>query len=301
VTHPYARAAYAEALAGAEGGSILEMPAWPGFAILRPVRGGLIDAVGPYPRTPLGSACDLDLDRLREAGAVSVVMVPDPMHAPPEPALALAFEHCRPFKTHFVADRRAPGAWPSKHHRYKIRKARRGCQVERVRLGEVMADWTRLYAGLARRHAISGAADFTAAYFTVLAGDPAFETFVARQDGQIVAMAIWFEYDGVAVYHLGASDAAGYAVGASYAIFDAAFERFAAAQRFDFGGAAGVEAQADDGLARFKQGFANTETMACVCGSVLDPAAYARLTAGLPPTSYFPAYRAPMSRATAAA
>jgi len=303
VRHPYASAAYAGALADAEGGGVLEIPEWGAHAILRPIRGGLIDAAGTYPRTPLTPASRLahGVSRLRQSGAVSVVLVPDPMCAPPPAELAAAFEHCRPFKTHFVADRRAAGDWPSKPHRYKIRKARRACQVERLRLADALDDWTGLYGGLTRRHGIGGAADFTAAYFRALADDPAYQTFAARIDGRIVAMAIWFAHQDFASYHLGASDAAGYAVGASYAIFDAAFEHYADAARFDLGGAAGLEPRPDDGLVRFKRGFSNAAATAYICGQVLDAAAYARLSAPHGPTGFFPAYRAPTVRQSAAA
>ena len=270
MSHPYASAAYAQALADADAGRVLAIPEWPGHAILRPLPGGLVDAAGPYPRTPLSSASRLadGLARLREAGTVSAVLVPDPMGAPSRARLAAAFDHCRPFKTHFVADRRAPGDWPSKHHRQKIRKARRACRVERVRLCDRLADWTRLYAGLASRHAITGAADFTPAYVRALADDPAYATFAAWKDGRVVAMAIWFEWAGAAAYHLGASDEAGYAVGASYAIFDAAFEHYADVERFDLGGAAGIAP---------------------------------RPGAGLAASGFFPAYRAPMLLETTAA
>jgi hypothetical protein len=223
------------------------------------------------------------------------------MNAPPPAALGAAFELCRPFKTHYVADRRAGGDWPSKHHRYKIRKAQRAVQVGRVELARVEADWTRLYAGLSARRGIDGAADFAPAYFRMLADDASFEAFAARRDGRIVAMAIWFAHDGVAVYHLGASDTDGYAVGASYALFDAAFEYYDFAERFDLGGAAGVDPGADDGLARFKQGFANTTATAYVCGAVLDQPAYSQACAGCAPTGFFPAYRAPTVRERAAA
>jgi hypothetical protein len=134
-----------------------------------------------------------------------------------------------------------------------------------------------------------------------MADDPSYEVFAARQDGRIVAMAIWFAHDGVAVYHLGASDEAGYAVGASYALFDAAFEHFDFAERFDLGGAAGLDPGPGDGLARFKQGFANTTATAYVCGAVLDPAAYERLSAGQRAGGFFPAYRPPTVRERAAA
>jgi hypothetical protein len=291
--HPYGRVSYAAAIAEAEGWELEDVPEWSTAMLLRPIPGDGRDAAGPYPRAPIPWGADVQggLERLRRLGLVSAVLVPDPLFAPPGDELAAAFPLCRPFKTHFVVDREAGGYAPSKHHRYEIRRAPGRCAIEAVQLGDHLADWTRLYAGLAERHEIRGPAAFSDGYFALLTVDAAYRTFAARVDGRIAAMAIWFEYDGVAVNHLGASDGAGYAAGASYALYDVAIEHYAQCVRLDLGGAAGVAEAADDGLARFKRGFANAEATAFLCGAVLDQAAYARLVQNHPPSNFFPAYR----------
>ncbi len=291
--HPYGEAGYAAAIAGAEGWGVVDVPEWDTAMLLRPLAGGARDAAGPYPRAPIPKDADLraGVERLRSLALVSAVLVPDPLFAPDGETLTAAFSVCRPFKTHFVVDRTARGYAPSKHHRYEIRRALGRCAVERVQLQDHLGDWSRLYAGLTDRRAIVGPAAFSEGYFAMMAADPTYETFAARVEGRIVAMAIWFEHDGVAVNHLGAADTAGYAAGASYALYDAAIEHYAQCRRVDLGGAAGVADDADDGLARFKRGFANAEATAFLCGEVLDQAAYARLVAGRPPTGFFPAYR----------
>jgi hypothetical protein len=291
--HPYGQASYAAAIAVAEGWGVEDVPEWGSAMLLRPIAGGGHDAAGPYPRTPIAKDADLraGLQRLSGLGLVSAVLVPDPLFAPGGGALAAAFPICRPFKTHFVVDRTAGAYAPSKHHRYEIRRALSRCAIEAVQLHDHLDDWTRLYAGLAERHEIKGPAAFSDGYFALLASDPTYETFAARVDDRIVAMAIWFEHQGVAVNHLGASDGAGYAAGASYALYDSAIEHFARCHRLDLGGAAGVAEAADDGLARFKRGFANAEATAFLCGAVLDQAAYAQLAGGRAATGFFPAYR----------
>jgi hypothetical protein len=291
--HPYGQASYAAAIAEAEGWELEDVPEWSTAMLLRPIPGDGRDAAGPYPRAPIPRDADLrgGLDRLRRLGLVSAVLVPDPLFAPASEALAAAFPVCRPFKSHFVVDRAAGGYAPSKHHRYEIRRANNRCAIEAVRLGDHLPDWTRLYAGLAERHEIKGPAAFSDGYFGLLASDPTYKTFAASVDGRIVAMAIWFEHEGVAVNHLGASDSTGYAAGASYALYDAAIEHFARCRHIDLGGAAGVSEAADDGLARFKRGFANAEATAFLCGAVLDQGAYARLVQNHPPSNFFPAYR----------
>jgi len=290
--HPYGEAGYAAAIAGAERWGVVDVPEWDTAMLLRPLAGGARDAAGPYPRAPIPKDADLraGVERLRSLALVSAVLVPDPLFAPDGETLAAAFSVCRPFKTHFVVDRTARGYAPSKHHRYEIRRALGRCAIERVQLSSFLGDWTRLYAGLADRHAIKGPAAFSDGYFAMMAQDPTYETFAARVDGALVAMAIWFEHEGVAVNHLGASDAAGYAAGASYALYDAAIEHYAQCHHLDLGGAAGFAEAGDDGLARFKRGFANAEATAFLCGAVLDQAAYTRL-AGRIQTGFFPAYR----------
>jgi hypothetical protein len=287
--HPYASEAYARALAFS--GAPLEVPAWGAWVLQRPIAGGLADAAGPYPRAVLSPDADLEggLAALRETGLVSVVLACDPLAGPPPDRLARAFEVCRPFKTHQLIDR-AGGYAPGKHHRYEIRRARARCRIERVGLADHLADWSRLYGGLAERHAITGPAAFSDAYFQVLAALPTFEAFAAFVDGQVAAMAIWFEHDCRACNHLGASDALGYANGASYALYDAAIERFADCALIDLGGGAGAADDPDDGLVRFKRGFANAAASAHLCGAVLDRPAYQRLSAGKP-DGFFPAYR----------
>ena len=62
-------------------------------------------------------------------------------------------------------------------------------------------------------------------------------------------------------------------------------------QRVDLGGAAG-HSDASDGLARFKQGWANEEHTAWLGGRILDADGYARCSGTSVKSDYFPAYRA---------
>lgn len=299
--HPYARAVYAEALAAGEGGRAYEVAPWACAVVARRIDGGGEDACGPYPRAPLPADADLEagLAQLAAQGLVAAVLVADPLASPPPARLGRAFGLCRPFKTHYLVDHGRGAPALSKHHRYEVRRAQGRCRIERVRLGDHLADWSALYDGLKARHAVTGPAAFGDAYFQALAAQPDVEAFAAVCEARIVAMALWFEHDGVAVNHLGASNDAGYAAGASYALYAAALDRYAGAAMIDLGGAAGLGDDPDDGLARFKRGFSNAEATAWLCGAVLDPARYAALAEGRPPTAYFPAYRAPAGVAAA--
>jgi hypothetical protein len=296
-THPFAQRAYAEALAGAR--AVIPVPEWGAHLIRRATPDGLCDATGVYPLQVFARGCDVGagLERLAAEGLVSAVLTPDPLLCPAS-ELARDFEVCRPFKPHHVIDP-ARGAYdPSRHHRQELRRAERRCRLDWVALADHLPSWINLYAGLVERRAVSGAADFTAAYFEALAADPAMQAVAAWVGDDLAGMAIWFEAEGVAYYHLSAVNGLGYGNGAAYALVGAGIERFAPRNVIHLGGGAGAGDGAG-GLSAFKRGFANGEVMAHICGAVLDPAAYAQMSAGRDDSAYFPAYRAPAQKMTA--
>jgi hypothetical protein len=82
---------------------------------------------------------------------------------------------------------------------------------------------------------------------------------------------------------------------AAYAIYWRTFDLFEGRARYiDFGAGAGLADGADDGLARFKRGWADKTRTAWFCGRVLDRERYASILAGrgIEDGRYFPAYRA---------
>lgn len=298
--HPYARLDHAAALAGSQA-SPIDVGAWGAPVLRRPIAAGGFDAAGPYPMTPFPPGADIvgGLDALSKEGLACVVLVGDPLATPPP---ADAFDLFRPFKTHHLV--RPARYAPSKHHRAEIRRSLARCAVERVSLAEVLPTWTALYGGLIDRHAICGPAAFSPGYFRYVAQMPELVALAARVERRIVAMGLWFAHGDVAYNHLGASSPEGYAVGAGYALYDAAITHFGDRHVINLGGAAGGRDDPADGLARFKRGFADGAVQAHLYGKVLDPARYARLSAGVE-TEYFPAYRDPsageQSRRTASA
>jgi hypothetical protein len=289
--HPFASARYAEALAGRE--PMVAIPEWGSHLIRRPIDGGFSDAMGIYPLQVFARGADVSagLARLSGQGLVSAVLVPDPLLSPVG-EMARHFEVCRPFKTHYLIDPAQGPFSPSRHHAQELRRAGRRNRIERVALADCLEAWRHLYAGLVARRTVSGAADFTPAYFDALAADPAMQAFAAYVDDEIVGMAIWFAAEGVVYYHLSAVSPAGYASGAAYGLFGAAVEHFAGRGVVHLGGGAGT-GDGSDGLAAFKRGFANAEIVAHVCGAVLDKDVYAKLSRGHAETAFFPAYRAP--------
>lgn len=291
MSHLYAARHYAEALAGS--GDVLDVPEWRAFALRRPIGGRAADAAGVYPLAILPKDAELEagLARLQARGIISTVLVLDPLLAPPIAALRQAFDICRPFKTHYLIDRAQAPFAPTKHHRQEIRRGLRRCTVDQADLADHLTAWRGLYAELVVRRSIRGVADFSPSYFDVLAADPSLVAFVARVHGEVAGMALWFAAGGVVYNHLTAVGAAGYAAGASYALYDAAINHFGDGV-INLGGGAG-SGDGQGGLADFKRGFANTEIQSWLCGAVLDAEAYAELSVGIPSTDFFPAYRAP--------
>lgn len=293
---PYRSPAYALALAALS--PVLPVAPWGTSVLQRPIPGtGRHDAAGFYPLASIAPDADLPagLDALRAEGVVSVTGVRDPFDAPPLDRFAAAFDLCRPFKTHFVIDRALGPPRYSTHHEAEVRRAHPRCTVAAVHFADHLDDWQRLYAGLVTRHQITGTARFSPEHFARLAALDTLTAFAASADGRVVGMALWLRGRDVAYNHLGAGDAEGHRRAAGYALYDAAIRHFAGCRILDLGGNAGP-ADADDGLSRFKRGFANTTATAHLFGAILDRPAYMALCAGKSETAYFPAYRAPDSQ-----
>lgn len=286
---PYADPRHVGALAR-DGTHRLPIANWGGAnLLLRPIPGTTLrDAAGPYPLLPFESAWRVEagLQELRAAGAISAVIVADPL-APP--AALDAFEMARPFKRHHLV----LGQYsPSEHHRAELRRAARRCEVAEAAYDEAWPVFARLYAELVARKGIAGGAqDFDAAYFAALAPLRP-RLFAAWAGGQVVAMSLWFIEGDRAWYHLAASGEAGRATAAGYAVVDAAIRALLrdGVARILLGGGLAEAHQPPCGLDRFKAGFANEGRVNLLLGAVLEAESCALL--GGAAGAFFPAYRA---------
>jgi hypothetical protein len=253
------------------------------------------DAMGCYPLFCCAnwSALESDLAGLREV--VSLTAVADPFADAGVDDLRRCFpELVRPFKEHYVVDLRQPSV--SRHHRQKLRQAARAVTVEELSTPSAhAAEWERMYDRLRARRGLAGIRAFSAAAFRRQLAIPDCVAFRALSGGRCVAMNLWYVMRDVAYYHLGASEEEGYRLSASYPLFEAALGTFATRglRWLNLGASAGSQSS-EDGLARFKRGWASGTRTAHLCGRILDGEVYARLTAGLGPAEngYFPAYRA---------
>jgi hypothetical protein len=288
----YSNAGYAASLS--EFGEPRRLPLSGGWLLERPVpdRSGT-DLMGPYPlfSCPNWDALAADVDAL-EGSAVSVVLVADPLGDVGEADLRRAFpDHLIPFRRHHVRDLERRVDLPA-HHRRHIRRAASAVEAEICADPLLhLDDWVRLYAGLAARHELTGIRAFSPTAFRRQLELPGMIAIRAERGGDTVGMALWLEDAPKAYYHLAAYSAEGYEVSASYALFQLAFDhlRELGVRRVNLGGGTGSQ---DDGLVRFKRGWATEERVAHLCGRVLDRPAYAGLTRR-GASDWFPAYRDP--------
>ena len=251
------------------------------------------DAVGPYPLTPIPEDADVEgaFGQLRGTGLVSLVLVSDPFVSPSPAILATAFDSAAPFKDHHIHDRHSPQEF-SAHHRYEIRRARRTCETRTFSLRDQLEAWCGLYEELVRRHSISGIQAFGRAHFERLCAlDPV--AVGAFADGELVSAHLWFVHGGFAYSHLAASSARGYALKASYPVYDHSLRELGemGIRWIDLGAGAGT-GSGTSGLEAFKRGFSHGTRPCHLCCKVLDAARYRELS-GERPAGYFPVYRTP--------
>jgi len=280
-----------------ELGTPVQLPASQGFVLRRAIFDTPhCDAVGPYPLFSClnweGLRHDLaDLERM----LVSIVLVADPFGGYDFDLLERTFSHVIPFKEHHVVRTGPrPDSFVSAGHRRNALRALRHVDVSVCPDPlALLDDWERLYGVLVGRHAITGLRRFSREVFRAQLAVPGLVMFRAGVGQRTVGLDLWYVQGDCAYGHLAAFDPEGYELHASYATKWRMLEYFHDKVKWvDLGG--GATGDPDDGLAKFKRGWATSTRTAWLCGRVLQPANYASLTARIPAESseaYFPAYR----------
>jgi hypothetical protein len=255
--------------------------------------------MGCYPIFVCQNWTRLDQD-LEEIGKdlVSLSLVADPFGEYDLAYLRECFPDLAiPFKEHFVVDlSRSLETFVHSHHRRNARKASREMQVEQCSNPEsFLEEWVALYSNLIEKHTITGMADLSRQSFARQLQVPGIVAFRAVHNDATVGMVLWYEQNNRAYYHLAAYSAAGYELRASFALFDYSIRYFAKQQCewLSLGAGAGVKANEQSGLNRFKHGWSTGVRTAYFCGRIFDAKKYQEImeTRPGPPTSYFPAYR----------
>lgn len=293
----YLHAQYATSFA--EFGTPRELPRCGGHILVREIEDfPARDGMGCYPLF----ACE-DWSQLPDDVAalkndlVSLAVVTDPFGNYDEPLLHHAFpDLVQPYKAHFVTKLGQPRSEiVSKHHRYYSRRASEDVTVHVCQ--EPMAwldEWVSLYDYLKERHGITGIQAFSRASFAQQFKVPGLVMVRAAAGEETVGMHLWFRHENIVYSHLAASNQRGYDLMASYAIHWHAIDFFANDARWlHLGAGAGVKGDEQDGLSRFKRGWATSTRTAYFCGRIFDRERYDEIARarGIPATSYFPAYR----------
>jgi Acetyltransferase (GNAT) domain len=293
----YLHASYAASLA--EYGTPMALPRSGTWLLRRRIDGvGLDDAMGCYPLLACRDWSELPADFTDvQEDLVCVTAVPDPFGDHDLELLTECFDFVRPFKDHFVIDLdRARASYVSSHHRRNVQKALRVVDVEPCDdPPAVLDEWAELYSALTKRYDITGIRAFSRFAFGRQLSVPGISVFRATYEAHLVGMLLWYTQGEVAYYHLGAFNARGYELGASFALFWSAIDFFtdSGVQWLDLGAGAGLATSDTDGLSRFKRGWSTHTRTAYLCGRVFDPRTYAALVtaAGTQDSTYFPAYR----------
>lgn len=295
----YLHPAYAQSLS--EFGEPVELPACKGWILTRPIpKVSLFDGMGPYPIFTCTNWSNLnkDLDWL-ESQLVSLSLVTDPFGYYTHQDLLHYFKDvARPFKEHYVIDlRQQPQDFVSPHHQRNARKALQRVNIDACENPiQFLDEWCSLYDNLIERHNIKGMTRFSRASFAGQLSVPGMIAFRATVDEKIVGMLLWAVQNNRAYYHLGAYSPDGYELKASFALFWKLIGYFKniGLDWLSLGAGAGLQVNENDGLSRFKRGWATGVRTAFFCGKIFDAEKYQEIAIAhkIKDTNYFPAYRA---------
>jgi hypothetical protein len=283
-----------------EFGEPLELPACKGWILKRPIPGSShFDSMGCYPIFACQDWSSLERDLESVGGQlVALSLVTDPFGGYSQNDLINCFKDiARPYKKHFIVNLKSrPEEFVAAHHQRNAYKALRTVKTEICNQPEKFLDeWVSLYYNLIERHNIKGIAKFSKDAFAKQLKIPGIVAFRAVLDDITVGMSLWYVQGSVAYYHLGAYSPEGYKLNASFALFWTLITHFklAGLEWLSLGAGAGTQGNENDGLTRFKRGWATETRTAYFCGRIFNPSKYQKIISArnIRNSSYFPAYR----------
>ncbi len=256
------------------------------------------DLAGCYPLMLCSRWSGLKKDLLGLKRYASFTMVADPLADISARELRVLFPDLfEKFKSHHLVDLDAnfEQEFSSNH----VRNAKKALKTLVVRREEntrkMLGPWTELYANLVRRHNITGVSAFSDSSFEAQLRTPGMVVYSACLGDEVVGIVLYYKINNCVYYHLGAYTSRGYDLKASFGIFKTAIQDFSdeGILCLNLGGGAGLSENSDDGLTRFKRGWANTTRPAYLCGKILNQDLYDELVAGRihEAGQFFPAYR----------
>lgn len=270
------------------------------WVIEREIAGtGWYDGMGVYPimrcadwnalATDLGETCG-DL--------VAVSAVTDPLGDYDTDTLQLAFpDLCRPFKKHYIIDlRRDWRTHLARQHRQNIAKALRSLVFpEPGPPLDHFEEWASLYAGLADRKSFGGVARYDREAHLAQLGIRGAVGFRAYLNDELVGMSVWYPDERDTYCHFAAASPVGYGNSAMFGLHWSALQYFETQglSAVSIGSGRGIVEDDNDGLSRFKRGWATRTATAYLVGRIFDRDRYEELRrrTGIEGDDYFPIYR----------
>jgi len=271
-----------------------------GWILARQIPGTTLqDAMGCYPIFSCRdwSLLQEDLDIVGDE-LVSLTIVSDPFGEYDQKSLKACFpDLVIPFKQHHIVElSHHPDLFVHPHHQKNAKRALLAVSVDCLPPSDsLLVEWIGLYDHLIIRHNIEGISAFSPKSFTDQFRVPGLIIFRAAYEDNCIGMILWYVQGDVAYYHLGAYSPDGYDLKASFALFWKSIEYFreTGVRWLSLGAGAGMQ-QKEDGLTRFKSGWATGTRIAYLCGRIFNQAAYNELSgryAHIQGRAFFPVYR----------
>lgn len=238
---------------------------------------------------------------LKDKGIISMVLVSNPLKDIVSSHLGFndlenvsGFDTICPFKTHFIIDLNKSLILPQNHRR-NIRKASEEIEVKNViltpsNIEEYSDKFADVYSVLAERHNITGLPNFSRWQLANQLRVKGTILLEALKEGKTCGFLLFYLEENNAYYHLGCYTEEGYKVCASYALMDSAIKFFKqiGINTILLGGSSG--SGSEDGLYRFKQGWANSSKQNYLLFKIINPEIYKELSKEKS-GNYLPLYR----------
>lgn len=202
------------------------------------------------------------------------------------------FDSYLKFKDHFIVDLCKNNKIPNNHIR-NIKTGMKNIISIWVRPDEFVDEWYSLYNNLIKRHNIKGMIAFSKDCFKKQLLVSGAKIISAQINDRFVGAIIWYTFKDLVFYHLGAQSEEGYENKSSFVLFNESINYFKGLgfKYVCLGSGSGLEKK-EDGLTRFKRGWANCTTPVYMCTKILDTKVYADLTKCMDKSiQYFPLYR----------
>jgi len=271
-----------------------------GYIIERAIEGTKYhDGAGIYPMFDCQDWDNLqhDMNNINDK-LISLSLVANPFGKYEHNNLQNLFTDCFfPYKTHYVIDfKKQFFKAVSKNHKRNAKKAVSNLEISKVNdPGKIGSEWVMLYDELIRRHKIKHIAKFSSDSLIQQLTIPGASIFQAKLKDEIVGIIVFFVNDEIVYYHLAAYSEKGYEKCASFGIFWLALEYFSKQgfRLMNLGGGAGICEDSEDGLIRFKRGWATDTRTAYFCGKIFNKSIYKELAEknNRIHQDFFPAYR----------